>query len=73
MSTVDEIKTAIQMLSVEERAEISAELCGWTDDEWDRQMTADDVAGKFESLNREADSAHGAGETRPLNDILREP
>jgi hypothetical protein len=37
MSTVDEIKTAIQMLSLEERAEITAELCGWTDDDWDRQ------------------------------------
>jgi hypothetical protein len=25
------------MLSLEERAEITAELCGWTDDDWDRQ------------------------------------
>jgi hypothetical protein len=36
-------------------------------------MKADGAAGKFDSLNREADSAHAAGETRPLNDILREP
>jgi len=73
MSTVDEIKTAIQMLSLEERAAITAELCGWSDDDWDRQMKADGAAGKFDSLNREADSTHAAGETRPLNDILREP
>jgi hypothetical protein len=73
MSTVEEIKTAIQMLSLEERAEITAELCGWTDDDWDRQMKADGAAGKFESLNHDTDAAHAAGETRPLNDILREP
>ena len=72
MSTVEEIKTAIQMLSLEERAEITAELCGWTDDDWDRQMKADGATGKFESINREADAAHDAGETLPLNDILHE-
>ena len=72
MSTVEEIKTAIQLLSVEERAEIVAELCGWADDDWDRQMKADAAAGKFDSLNREADAAHAVGETRPLNDILQE-
>ncbi|MGO8930923.1 MAG: hypothetical protein ACLQU3_29040 [Limisphaerales bacterium] len=33
MSTVEEIRTAIQKLSLEERAQITAELCGWTDDE----------------------------------------
>jgi hypothetical protein len=73
MNTVESIKTAIKMLSVEERAEITAELCGWTDDDWDRQMKADGAAGKFDSLNREADAAHAAGATRPLDDILHEP
>ncbi len=72
MSTVDEIRTAIKKLSLEERAEITAELCGWTDDDWDRQMKADAKAGKFYTLNDEADAAHRAGQTRPLNDILRE-
>lgn len=64
---------AIGKLSVEERAGIVAELCGWTDDDWDRQMKADAAAGKFTTLNREADAAHTAGQTRPLDDILREP
>jgi len=27
-----------------------ADLCGWTDDEWDRQMKADAKAGKFAGL-----------------------
>ena len=73
MSTVEEIRTAIQKLSLEERAQITAELCGWTDDEWDRQMKDDAAAGKFAALNREADAAQAAGQTLPLNDILHEP
>jgi hypothetical protein len=73
MSTVAEIKAAIQMLSLEERAEITAELCGWTDDEWDHQMKADAAEGKFDSINGETDRAQAAGETRPLNDIIRTP
>jgi hypothetical protein len=73
MSTVEEIRTAIERLSLEERTQIIAELCGWTDDDWDRQMKADAGAGKFAALNREADAAHVAGQTRALNDILHEP
>lgn len=73
MSTVQEIKSAIERLSLEERAELVAELCGWTDDQWDRQMKADAQSGKFESLNREADAAHARGESKPLDDILRTP
>jgi hypothetical protein len=73
MSPVESIKAAIQQLSVEERAEIIAELCGWTDDDWDKQMKADAAAGKFASLNQKADFEHKAGETRLLEDILHEP
>jgi hypothetical protein len=31
MSTVQEIKVAIEQLPLEERAELVAELCGWQD------------------------------------------
>jgi hypothetical protein len=55
--TVQEIKTAINQLSLAERAEVIAELCGWSDDDWDRQMKADAAAGKFAKFNREAESA----------------
>jgi hypothetical protein len=73
LSTVAEIKTAINRLSLEERAEIIAELCGWADDDWDRQMKDDAAAGKFTALNREAEASHAAGQTFILNDILLEP
>ena len=61
MSTVEEIRTAIEMLSLEERAQMIAELCGWSDDDWDRQMKADAAAGKFAALNRDADVAYAVG------------
>ena len=70
MSTVQEIKSAIERLSLEDRAELVAELCGWADDDWDRQMKADAEAGKFAALNEDAGNAYRSGQTKPLNDVL---
>lgn len=72
MSTVQEIKSAISRLSLEERAELIADLCGWTEDDWDRQMKRDAAAGKFSKLNSDADAAHASGQAQPLEDILRD-
>jgi hypothetical protein len=66
MTTVEEIKLAISQLSLEERAEIAADLCGWEDDDWDRQMKAAAATGKFHLMNRQAGDAHAAGQTVPL-------
>jgi hypothetical protein len=41
MSTVAEIKAAIDLLSPQERCELEALLHPWTDDDWDRQMAND--------------------------------
>ncbi len=73
MSTVAEIKTAISKLSLEDRAELLADLCGWTDDAWDRQMKSDAAEGRFASLNDAAQSVYSAGQTSPLDNIRREP
>jgi hypothetical protein len=70
MSTVAEIKAAIDQLSPEERCELEALLHPYADDDWDRQMKRDAAAGKFDTLNRDSDAAHAAGKTIPLNDIL---
>jgi hypothetical protein len=67
MSTVQEIRAAIAHLDLESRAELIAELCGWADDDWDRQMKADAAAGKFATLNEDADHASRSGQTRPLD------
>jgi hypothetical protein len=70
MSTVKEIKLAIEQLPLEERALLIAELCGWTDDNWDRRMKADAKAGKFGVMNEDAANAYQAGQTKSLGDIL---
>ena len=56
MSTVAEIKAAIDQLSPEERCELEALLHPDEDDEWDRQMKRDAREGKFDDMNREADA-----------------
>ena len=43
--SVEQIKTAIEQLSFEERAELAAWLHGWHDDEWDEQMKRDVATG----------------------------
>ena len=73
MTTVMEIREAIGRLSLEERAQITAELCGWADDDWDRQMQRDAQQGKFAALNRAGDTAQTSRQSRPLEEILREP
>jgi hypothetical protein len=45
MSTVAEIKAAIDQLSPQERCELEALLHPWPDDDWDRQMAADAEPG----------------------------
>ena len=54
VSTVQEIKLAIEQLPLEARAALVSELCGWSDDDWDRRMQADAQAGRFAVLNEEA-------------------
>jgi len=51
MSTVAEIKSAIDRLSPQERCELEALLHPWADDPWDRQMAADaEPGGKLHDL-----------------------
>ena len=72
MSTVAEIKAAIDQLSLEERCELEALLHPFEDDDWDRQMQRDAAVGKFDELHRKAEAEHAVGKTIPLTDILRE-
>jgi len=53
MSTVAEIKTAIDRLTFEERCELEALLHPRVDDDWDRQMAADaEPGGKLDRLKQ---------------------
>jgi hypothetical protein len=62
---VAEIKTAIEQLSFEERAELAVWLHGsprrvhpvadWNDDEWDEQMKRDIGSGKLDDVLHEVE------------------
>jgi len=61
-----EIKTAIEHLSFEERAELAAWLHGWKDDEWDEQMKRDIASGKLDDVLREVEEDIKAGRVREM-------
>jgi hypothetical protein len=61
-----EIKTAIEQLSFEERAELAAWLHGWRDDEWDEQMKRDVATGKLDNVLREVEDDIRTGSLRDM-------
>jgi hypothetical protein len=71
MSTVAEIREAIEKLSLEERAALLSELLGYDeDDDWDRQMKAEAEAGKFDAMHARAIEDLKAGHCTPLEEGL---
>jgi hypothetical protein len=61
-----EIKTAIEQLSFEQRAELAAWLHGWNDDEWDEQMKLDVGSGKLDDVLSEVEEDIKAGRVREM-------
>jgi hypothetical protein len=61
-----EIKTAIEQLSFEQRAELAAWLHGLKDDEWDDQMKRDIASGKLDDVLREIEEDIKTGRVREL-------
>ena len=61
-----EIKSAIQQLGFEQRAELAAWLHGWEDDDWDEQMKRDIASGKFDDVLREVEDDIKAGRVREM-------
>ena len=64
--SLTEIKTAIEQLSFEQRAELAAWLHGWNDDEWDEQMKRDVASGKLDSVLHEVEQDIKAGRVREM-------
>jgi hypothetical protein len=54
--SVQEIKEAVQHLSLEERAEVAACLHSWSDDEWDEKMKRDLASGKLNKILTQVDA-----------------
>jgi hypothetical protein len=62
MSTVAEIKAAIDQLSLQERCELEALLHPFVDDDWDRQMKRDaEPGGKLYKLMEASEKNAEAG------------
>jgi hypothetical protein len=62
MSTVAEIKAAIDQLSLQERCELEALLHPFEDDDWDRQMKRDaEPGGKLHRLLEASEANAKAG------------
>lgn len=72
MTTLLEIKAAIDRLSPQEYCELMAMLHPHEDDEWDRQIAADLAAGRLDGIIVEARADVEAGRTVPLETILDE-
>ena len=64
--SVEQIKTAIEQLSFEERAQLAAWLHGWKDDDWDEQMKRDVAEGRLDDVLREVEDDIGAGRLRDM-------
>ncbi len=65
-ASLPEIKTAIEQLSFEERAELAAWLHGWSDDEWGEQMKRDIASGKLDDVLREVEEDIKSGRVREM-------
>jgi hypothetical protein len=64
--SIEQIKTAIEQLSFEERAELAAWFHGWKDDDWDEQMKRDVADGKLDDVLREVEDDIAAGRLRDM-------
>ena len=54
--SVQEIKEAVQQLSLEERAEVAACLHSWNEDEWDEEMKRDLASGRLDKILAQVDA-----------------
>jgi len=57
---------AIEQLSFEERAELTAWFHGWRDDEWGEQMKRDVTEGELDDVLREVEDDIAAGRLRDM-------
>lgn len=66
MTTVDEISGAVKRLPKKELVRFRKWFAEYDARVWERQLAADEKAGKLDALIREAQRDHRAGRTNPL-------
>jgi hypothetical protein len=66
MSTVGEIKAAIQKLPPADQSELVDWMIDWADDAWDRQIKADISAGRLDKKLDQVRADIRAGNVREM-------
>ena len=64
--SVQDLETAVTRLSQEELAHFSQWFEEYVADQWDRQIEADILAGRFEAAGKRAKADYDAGRCTPL-------
>ena len=64
--SIQEIESAVTRLSADELARFSQWFEEFVADEWDRQIEADILAGRFDAAGKRADDHYKAGRCTPL-------
>ncbi|MEY2500853.1 MAG: hypothetical protein QOI07_1187 [Verrucomicrobiota bacterium] len=71
MSTVTEIRDAIRKLPPQEAWRLAEELREHLDALWDKQFEQDVEAGRLDDMIARAREEHATGNTRPMDEIVR--
>jgi len=64
--SVQEIETAVARLSAEELSRFSQWFEEYVASQWDRQIEADILAGRFDAAGKRAEAEFEAGRCKPL-------
>ena len=64
--SVQDLETAVTRLSQEELSRFSHWFDEYIADQWDRQIEADILAGRFEAAGKRAKADYDAGRCTPL-------
>ncbi len=70
MSTVLEIRSAIEQLPTSEKWNLIHHLHEALWQEWDKQIEADAAAGRLDHLIQEVEADIAAGQVKPLDEII---
>jgi hypothetical protein len=70
VSTVTEIRDAIQKLPAQDAWRLAEELRDYLDALWDRQFEDDMKAGCLDQLIARAREEHASGKTRSMDEII---
>lgn len=70
MSTVTEIRDAIQKLPAKDAWQLAEELRDYLDALWDRQFEDDVKAGRLDQVIARAREEHAGGKTRSMDEII---